>query len=38
MNKKLKNKKVMWCDLDGDFIETLIETICGETFPWGLWI
>ena len=33
MNEKLKNKSVIFCDLDG----TLIETISGETFPKGIW-
>ena len=33
MNDKLKNKTVIFCDLDG----TLIETISGETFPKGIW-
>ena len=33
MNDKLKNKTVIFCDLD----RTLIETISGETFPKGIW-
>lgn len=33
MNEILKNKEVIFCDLDG----TLIETISGETFPKGIW-
>ena len=34
MNEILKNKKVIFCDLDG----TLIETISRETFPKGIWV
>ena len=33
MNKNLKSKTVIFCDLDG----TLIDTISGETFPKGIW-
>ena len=33
MNDNLKNKKVIFCDLD----DTLIETISGQTFPKGIW-
>ena len=33
MNANLKNKNIIFCDLDG----TLIETISGETFPKGIW-
>ena len=33
MNENLKNKNVIFCDLDG----TLIDTISGETFPKGIW-
>lgn len=33
MNENLKNKKVIFCDLDG----TLIETIGGGPFPKGIW-
>ena len=33
MNENFKNKKVIFCDLDG----TLIDTISRETFPKGIW-
>ena len=33
MNENLKNKKIIFCDLDG----ILIETISGATFPKGIW-
>ena len=33
MTEILKNKNIIFCDLDG----TLIETISGETFPKGIW-
>ena len=33
MNEILKNKNILFCDLDG----TLIETISGETLPKGIW-
>ena len=33
MNKKVKNKNILFCALDG----TLIETISGERFPKGIW-
>ena len=33
MNENLKNKEIIFCDLDG----TLIDTISGETFPKGIW-
>ena len=33
MNEILKNKNILFCDLDG----TLIETISGATFPKGIW-
>ena len=32
-NVDLKNKKVLFCDLDG----TIIETLSGGTFPKGIW-
>lgn len=33
MNEILKNKNILFCDLDG----TLIETISGDTFPKCIW-